>query len=554
MAVAAEQLEDAPRGRQISRAEYEAKRNADLGDLTAALGKAGNDNLPAVLLPYQQELVDTVAQSALTVYEKSRRTGVTWAAAAIAVLTSGAARGQGGMDSLYIGYNLDMAREFIDTCAMWARAFMPAAMAVEEFLFDDQDGDGETRQIKSFRIAFASGFEIVALTSKPRSLRGRQGFVIIDEAAFHDALEELLKAAMALLMWGGKVLVISTHDGDTNPFNELILEIRSGDRAGKVLHTDFDEALAQGLYERICLVTGRDWSVEAEAQWREEIISFYGDDADEELFVIPSAGSGSWLSRALIEARMSSDFEVIRLEREGKFAQMDQKLRRLDILDWCEDNLREPLKTFNPLLDSFFGMDFARSHDISSIVPGQVGRTLRRVVPFIVEMRRIPFAQQRQVLFYMLDRLPRLRGGALDAGGNGAELAENTADEYGHDRIEQVKFSVEWYRVNMPPLKKAFEDDAILLPSDKDVLDDLALVKLIDGVARVPKKRAEGTDSQMRHGDTAIGTALFHFATRNDFEEIDYQTAETLLDEGPGFRPRESDDGGIDFNRSGGLL
>ena len=88
------------------------------------------------------------------------------------------------MDTLYIGYNLDMAREFIDCCAMWAKAFDDGAddAGVAEFLFDD----GPTRRSQAFRIRFASGFEIVALASRPRSLRGRQGYVIIDEAAFHE--------------------------------------------------------------------------------------------------------------------------------------------------------------------------------------------------------------------------------------------------------------------------------------------------------------------------------------------------------------------------------
>jgi phage FluMu gp28-like protein len=44
-----------------------------------------------------------------------------------------------------------------------------------------------------------------------------QGKVLIDEAAFHDDLDELLKAAMALTMWGSHVVVISTHDGAENP-------------------------------------------------------------------------------------------------------------------------------------------------------------------------------------------------------------------------------------------------------------------------------------------------------------------------------------------------
>ncbi|WP_237172075.1 hypothetical protein [Pandoraea norimbergensis] len=62
----------------------------------------------------------------------------------------------------------------------------------------------------------------MALTSRPSNLRGRQGTIVIDEAAFHDQLSELLKAALAMLIWGGRVRVISTHNGTDNAFNELV--------------------------------------------------------------------------------------------------------------------------------------------------------------------------------------------------------------------------------------------------------------------------------------------------------------------------------------------
>jgi phage FluMu gp28-like protein len=59
---------------------------------------------------------------------------------------------------------------------------------------------------------------------------------------------------MALLMWGSCVRILSTHNGDDNPFNELIKEIREGKKDNAPHHTTFDEVLAQGLYNRICLV------------------------------------------------------------------------------------------------------------------------------------------------------------------------------------------------------------------------------------------------------------------------------------------------------------
>src|SRR3546814_17336355 len=98
-----------------------------------------------------------------------------------------------------MGYDLGMAREFIDVCAMWARAFGIAAEEVGEEILDH---DGE--KFQAFRICFSSGFKVVALPSVPRALRGKQVIFICDEAAFQQNLAKLMKAAMAFLLWGWK--------------------------------------------------------------------------------------------------------------------------------------------------------------------------------------------------------------------------------------------------------------------------------------------------------------------------------------------------------------
>lgn len=172
-----------------------------------------------VLLGYQQRWI--ADQAPVKVAEKSRRVGLTWGEAADDVLD--AARAEGGMDVWYIGYNQDMGREYIETCGAWSRQFGEAASEVEEVVVEDEKGD-----IQAFRIRYASGRKITALSSRPSNLRGKQGKVVIDEAAFHPDLAELLKAAFALTIWGGKVRVISTHDGADNAFNQLCSDIRAG--------------------------------------------------------------------------------------------------------------------------------------------------------------------------------------------------------------------------------------------------------------------------------------------------------------------------------------
>jgi len=477
-----------------------------------------------ILLGYQKRLLASTAVNPVTLCPKSRRIGATWGVAADAVLTSAAAREAGGMDTFYIGFNLDMAREFIDVCGMWARNFSEAAMAVEEFVFDDGEAD---KNIQAFRIRFASGFEIVALASRPRSLRGRQGYVIIDEAAFHDDLDGVMKAALALLMWGGKVLMISTHLGADNAFNKLIENSRAGRNPFKVVQVDFDEALHDGLYQRIALVTRKTWSAEAEASWRAGIISFYGDHADEELFCIPSQSGGIYLPRPLIEGRMLAGLPVFRLERPSEFTFLPKEHRESDIQAWCDEHVKEALKALDKDRQHGFGQDFGRVSDLSDIVPIEIGKTLKRTVPFVVEMRNIPFEQQRQVLFYVCDGLPRFVGGKMDATGNGAYLAEVAAQRYGSLRVEQVKMTAQWYLENFPPVKAAFEDAMLWVPQDSDFVDDLSLVTTIRGIPQIPAVRTIGKDGKKRHGDFAVALVLAYAQTRANLVEFGYRSAST---------------------------
>lgn len=468
--------------------------------------------VPAALMAYQQRWV--ADPSPLKVIEKSRRTGLTWGEASDNVLSAASARSAGGQNVYYIAYNQDMTIEYIQACAMWARVFNYAAGEIEEGFWD---GDDEAdKNIKTYTIKFpASGFRIVALSSRPSNLRGRQGTIVIDEAAFHDKLSELLKAALAMLIWGGKVRVISTHNGAENAFNELVTDIRAGRRAGTVHRVTFQEAVADGLYRRVCLRLGKDWTAEEQARWMAGVYAFYGDGASEELDCVPANSGGAWLSRALIESRMSADTPVLRWECKPGFEVLADHIRAADCRDWLEAQMAPLLKALPTEVLSFDGEDFGRSGDLSVHVPLLQHQNLVRRVPFTVELRNVPFRQQEQVTFYLLDRLPRFMGGAFDARGNGQYLAEVAMQRYGSSRVQQVMLSEGWYREHMPPVKAALEDGTLDdLPRDADTLADLRAVQVVRGVPRIPEGRSTGEDKGKRHGDVAVAVALAYFASR----------------------------------------
>lgn len=459
-----------------------------------------------VLLPYQKAWLGD--KSPVKVVEKSRRIGLTWAQALDDVLKASTS-GRDGMDVLYISFNQDMTREYIDTCAEWAKKLQIVAGKVNEDIFRD----GDEREIKAFRIDFASGHKILALSNRPSNLRGKQGRVIIDEAAFVEDLPELLKAALALLMWGGQVIIISTHDGAENPFNELIQDVRAGNLPYSLHRITLDDALSAGLYRRICRVTKQNWTPEAEEAWRADLIKTYGDGADEELFCIPRQSSGAYLTTGMIEACMEAAPVLTWTPPAGDFVDWPLPVAERYTKGWIAEQL-EPLLSGLPKDRAHFcGVDFGHSGDLSVFWPATEEKDLRLVPPFVLELRNCPHRTQQQILFAVLDALPRFSGVSLDARGNGSALAEAARQQYGPGRVREVMISEGWYRETMPQLKAGIEDKTLILPKDAGILSDFRSLRVMKGVARVPEQRTKDKTGG-RHGDSAVACAMMLDARR----------------------------------------
>ena len=403
-----------------------------------------NDN--DVLLPYQRRAIHEASVHALLVIEKSRRIGLTWGIAALAVMTAAPSRAAGGMKVWYMGYDMEMAREFIDTSGMWAKAFGFAVSASEEITLRDPEGD-----IKAFRVTFASGFEIVALPSVARALRGKQGLVIIDEAAFVTDLDEVLKAALALMIWGGRVVVISTHDGVDNPFNLLIDDIKAGKRKGGTLRIDFDQAISDGLYERVKLMSSKD--LPDKDVWIKGIRDTYGDNATEELDCIPKSGGGSWINPA--------DYAACEHDEAG----------------------RPELYQGGPV---YIGRDVSRRNDISVIwafeeINGILWLRDR------VELVGAKFSEQDREMDAMIKRF-KTRKVKIDQTGMGEKVVEDAQDRHG-DLVEGVLFTAPRRLDLATSYRVRFETCTIRLPKDAKIRADHRSLKR---ASRNNKALAEG--------------------------------------------------------------
>ena len=487
-----------------------------------------------ILMVHQREWLEVCEKNDLAICTKGRRTGITYASAQDSSITAASKKNAGGDNVYYIGDTKEKGLEFIGYCAHMAKV-MAMGMAkgwngIEVFLFDDQLPDGSSKKITAYRIRFASGYQIVALSSNPANIRGLQGIVIIDEAAFHANIKAVIEACLALIIWGGKIRIISTHNGADNPFNELVKDSIKGLYQFAVYSVYFDDAVANGLYERVCFVKGWTPTPEGKEEWYNKVRGAYGANQEamrEELDGIPREGSGVAIPGIWIDNCMKEERPVLRLSLDNEFALKGEAFRKSYVAAWIEDHLAPLLKELNPNLQHVLGDDFARYGDFAVIAPGSIEKNLTLRVPFMVEMKNVPTRQQEQILWYIIEHLPRFYGAALDATGNGFTLAEYTADKFGHHRVEMVMLSETWYRENMVPFQEAFQDQTIDLPRDADIKNDIRSLQMINGIIKLPSLRKQDTKNKKfkRHGDSAIALALMKYISNKDVAAIEYEAA-----------------------------
>lgn len=460
-----------------------------------------------ILLPYQENWAKDTSK--VKVWEKSRRIGASYGEALLSVIEASKKREAGGQNTYYLSYNKEMTQGFIRDCAYWAKVLNNACSAIEELV-------DEYKAITVYRIRFTSGFEIWGMPSEPRSLRSKQGRVIIDEAAFVENLNELLKAAIALLMWGGSVSIISTHNGEDNAFNELIKEIYSGRKEYSLHRTTLDDALNDGLYKKICTQLKQDWTKEKENQWREELIAQYGEGADEELFCIPNKSNGTFLTSSLIENCMHDTIPVISwVSPTQDFVDWEEEKSKYYIQNWLDSNVK-PILSILPQRSHFIGEDFGRSGDLTIIWLAYEKANCDLETAFVLELRNCPHRTQEQIFCFLADNIPLFSGASLDARGNGSALAEFARQRYGTEHIAEVMITEKWYREIMPKLKARLEDKSITIPKNADIKNDLRSLKMIKGVAKIQDIRTKDATGK-RHGDSAIALGMLIHAY-NEFQ------------------------------------
>lgn len=488
----------------------------DLDDLLApsALPDGHDPLAEGILMAHQRAWLEDT--SAMKLAAKGRRTGITYAEALDDTIIAATARAAGGDNVFYIGDTKEKGLEFIRYVAHFARIVARELAPVEEFLFEDQRDDGDSKHIAAYRCRFASGFQVVALSSRPANIRGLQGVVVIDEAAFHKDVALVLDAVNALLIWGGKIRVISTHNGEDNPFNALINDTRKGLYDYSIHHIPFSAAVTNGLYERVCLMRGWAPTPAGKDEWLGRILRAYGprhEARDEELEAIPRRSSGAYLPRALVQHAAEPGIPVVRWSVPEAFYLDPTRLAQAR--RWFAENVAPLLARLDPARRHALGQDFGRTGDLSVIaVLEQQGHASWRTA-FVVELRRVSFDVQEFVLHQILDALTRWRA-ELDARGNGQSHAEKAVQQFGAARVQSVMATVAWYAAAFPEYRAALEDRSLILPADEDLITDHRAAVLVAGRPAISDLRLKGQDGEDRHGDGLVALLLAHAATAQE--------------------------------------
>lgn len=471
--------------------------------------------VPKILLPYQAAWHADINPVRLA--RKSRRIGFSWGAlAAESSLEAASIKRAGGMDQFYMGYNMSMAAEFIGDCAFYAKAYSLSCTAIDVGL-ETVVIEKEERDVITYKIRFASGYKVEALSSAPHNWRSRQGHARIDEAAFHIDLAEVVKGAMAFRMWGGRIDIVSTENGEENDFHSYVKEILAGNLPWSLHTITFDDALRQGFYRRVCLVKGLEWSQGAEDEYRESIYGDYPtpEDAAEELDCVPKRGSGAYFSRMLIESCAKPGIPVARISKPAEFVVDSNRLSVT--LDWFNDAVKPLIDNMPTDRRTVYGQDFGRTADLSVIWILQEEAPGKWVTAFIVELRRIPHDCQELITKLILESLPLFHHAKFDASGNGQSHAERAMQNHGGEAyVDCVQITAKFYAQWFPKYRRAYEDRSLVVPLSEDIIADHRVVVEVKGQPTMSNVRVKGTDGEMRHGDSAIAGLLAFAAACTD--------------------------------------
>jgi len=399
-----------------------------------------------ILLPYQKKWV--LDGSRFKIGMQARQTGKSFGSAAEVVIDS---KLQDKNQWVILSTGERQALEWLKKAKMWVEALDYSIEGYEELR------DSDEALLKQAEIVLPNGSSIIVVPANPRTVRGYDANLLLDEFAHQESPDAIWKAIYPSItnpLRGKKKLrIISTPNGKDNKFYNLWAHNKS---YSKHLVNIYD-AIKQGL------------PLDPE-ELREAL-----DDEE------------AWQQEYLCEFLASSTV-----------------LLPYELIEGCEDEASgtgwwDPAGTAN----HYIGIDIGRKRDLTvAWVLEDTGTQLKTVE--VIELTKTPFNRQQEILGDLIKK-KTVRGVEIDATGIGAMLAEELARLHG-SKVNEFTFTNTSKGTICLRMQKAFESKKVRIPKNRTIREDLhSIQRLASSTGQVSFSATRNEDG---HADRAMALAL----------------------------------------------
>lgn len=387
------------------------------------------------LLPFQHKWVTDDSRLKLAV--KARQIGWTWATAYSLVRRKAQRRATG--DVWISSRDETQAKLFLEDCRHFAETLHTGALNWRQWFFDST---GST----AYTLELLTGARIHSLSSNPDAQAGKRGDRVLDEFAVHPNPRTIYSIAYPGITWGGRLEIFSTPRGTDNYHNELINEVlHGGNPKGFSFHrVTLQDALDKGFLYKL------------QTKLPQEDPRQQMDEADYYNFI--RAGCPD-------EETFMQEYMCVAADDESAFLSYD-------LIGSCE--APEP-KHFTDESEVYLGVDIGRERDLTVIwVLEKLGDVF--YTQFVYTLHCATFEAQEGTLYHLLE-LPSVKRCCIDQTGIGRQFAERAQKRFGKYKVEGVTFTSAVKEELAYPVRDAFEQKRVRIPSDPKIRADLRAIK-----------------------------------------------------------------------------
>ena len=410
-----------------------------------------------ILLPYQKRALENFFKHKYSILMWSRQTGKSFTVSLFAVLRA-----------------VERKNHLVAIISPTERQSKELMEKVKKHIDFLKEIGKETGEIEFFEdtktnvleVRFPNKSRIVGLPANPDGVRGLSGDVILEEAAFFKDGYKVYQAIFPSITRNPdyKLIVISTPKTRSDVFGHL-WQMSEGNPLWFREKLTIHDAVKSGLKVNVDELRK---GIPTEEIWRQEYLCEF---TEEESILLPYE---------LIHSCTVEGIEADIRELQG---------------------------------DVYLGVDIGRRHDLTviSVLEKIGGHYYLRKQEVL---KKLPFSEQMRIVDHLTSYAKRI---AVDETGIGMQMAEELQRKWGELKVLRVYFTAKIKEELASRLKALFEDRAISIPPDRDLIEDLHSVQKT--VTPAGNIRYEGS-TEDSHADRFWSLALAVYAASHEEQKV----------------------------------